>query len=69
MQSKVITGDAVESTRALERARKRVVSALYMAENGFLDYETMDDICRGLSLALKDMDDVNLVAVSERRAA
>lgn len=69
MPSKVITEDTVESTQALERARKRIRFALNMAENGFLDFDTMDEICRSLALALRDLDEVNLVAVSERRAA
>ena len=69
MPSKVIIEDTVESTQALERARKRVRFALNMAENGFLDFDTMDDICRSLALALKDLDDVNLADVGERRAA
>lgn len=55
--------------QALERSRKRIRFALNMAENGFLDFDTVDEICRSLSLALKDLDEVNLAAAYERRAA
>ncbi len=69
MLSKVTTGDAGESTRAFERARKRVRFALNMAENGLIDLDTMDEICRSLTLALRDLEEVNSDAASELRAA
>jgi ATP:corrinoid adenosyltransferase len=69
MLSNATTTNNMESTRAFERARKRVRFALDMAENGLLDLDTMDDICRTLTLALMDLEEVNSAAVSELRAA
>jgi ATP:corrinoid adenosyltransferase len=64
MSANLSTADTVESTRAFERARKRVRFALDMAENGLLDLDTMDDICRTLNLALMDLDEVNSATAS-----
>jgi hypothetical protein len=69
MQSKVIIEDTAESTRALERARKRIKFALSMTDSGLLDFETMDAICRSLSLALRDLDTINSAYTSEQLAA
>ena len=69
MQSQVITEDTIESTRALERARKRIKFALSMADSGLLDFETMDEICRSLALALKDLDTINSAYANEQLAA
>jgi hypothetical protein len=40
-----------------------------MAESGLMDFETMDEICRTLTLALRDLEEVNSAAVSELHAA
>ena len=69
MRSNTSTAKTVESTRAFERARKRVRFALDAAENGLLDLDTIDEICRTLTLALRDLDEVNSAAASELRAA
>ena len=69
MCSNTTTALTVETMGALEGARKRIKFALSMADSGLMDFETMDDICRSLSLALKDLDEVNFAAVSEPRAA
>ncbi len=42
----------------LESARRRVRSALRCAEDGLLDYDTMDSICRTLTSALRDLDEL-----------
>lgn len=47
-----------QDTTKLERARGRVRLALRCAEGGLLDYETMDSICRTLTSALSDLDDL-----------
>ena len=69
MRSNTTTALTVETIGALERARKRIKFALSMADSGLMDFETMDEICRSLSLALKDLEEVNLAAASERLAA
>lgn len=69
MLSNTNTTATGESTRAFERARKRIRFALSMAENGLLDLDTMDELCRTLTLALIDLEEVNSAAASELRAA
>ena len=69
MHGNTSTTNTVESTRAFERARKRVRFALNVAENGLLDLDTMDEICRTLTLALRDLDEVNSAAASDLLAA
>lgn len=46
-----------DATR-LERARGGVRLALRCAEGGLLDYETLDSICRTLTSALRELDEL-----------
>lgn len=48
----------LQDAARLERARGRVRLALRYAEGGLLDYETMDSICRTLTSALSDLDEL-----------
>ena len=54
---------------AFERARKRVQFALNMAESGLLNLDTMDEICRTLTVTLRDLEEVNSASVRELRVA
>ncbi len=54
----------------LERARQRVRSALCAANTDQPSYAVLDDIARGLSLAMRDLDEATIaVAVLQRREA
>ena len=55
--------------QALERTRKRIKYALSMANSELMDFETMDEICRSLSLALGDLDAANSAVESKQLAA
>lgn len=59
----------LETTQALERTRKRIKFALSMADSGLLDFETIDEICRSLALALRDLDGINSAYANEQLAA
>ncbi len=69
MRSNTTTALTVETIGALERAHKRIKFALSMADSGLMDFETMDEICRSLSLALRDLDTVNSAYANEQLAA
>jgi hypothetical protein len=54
----------------LEQARQRVRAALRLAADEAPSYAVLDDIARGLSLAMRDLEDAAMaVAVLQRREA
>ncbi len=54
----------------LERARQRVRIALCAANTDQPSYAVLDDIARGLSIAMRDLDEATIaVAVLQRREA
>jgi hypothetical protein len=54
----------------LEQARQRVRAALRLAADETPSYAVLDDIARGLSLAMRDLEEAAMaVAVLQRREA
>lgn len=60
---------SIEEREQFERARKRIRFALDMAESGLLDYESVDELCRSLALALRDLDAINSPTPRQLRVA